>query len=236
MSPTTPSIRGTIPESYTGAIFYRMETFSYEGMRRTVYHGVVTVLDRKRMQELGDPRNMTCSLYKLGILTDARGVLREKWREPLRARIPKSAPKSWPEFGVGGTLTVISSRIRDLIEALEPGANFFIPIDAETAGGSILRLYALFIGIVPARTALSMKANRTEFTASDYDGSPVFQRPEWLMGPSEHFGYLDPQVVGDHALLKDTASLWIFSAELVNQLGDVLPKGVAFVPMGVAGE
>jgi hypothetical protein len=213
-----------------------METFSHEGMRRTVYHGVVTVHDRKRMQELAHPLNMSCSLYKLGALTDERGELRDKWRQPLPARIPKSAPKSWPEFGVGGTLTIVSQRIRDLIEELEPGAHFFIPIDAEQSDASVLRLYAFFIGVVPTRTALSMDANGIAYSTSDFDGSPVFSRPEWLMRPSEHFGYLDPKVVDGHAILKDTASLCIFSAELVNGLGDVLPKGLAFVPMGVAAE
>jgi hypothetical protein len=164
---------------------------------------------------------------------DKKGALREKWRAPLRARIPKSAPKTWPEFGLGGSLTIVSPRLRDIIEELEPGANFFIPIDVAQSDGSTLRLYAMVFGVVPPRTALSMEANGIEYPLSDYDGSPIFKRPEWLMSPSEHFGYLDPKAVDNHAVPYDTSSLMIFSEELMKRLGDVLPRGLAFVTMGV---
>ena len=234
MTVAPPVIRGRVPDGYAGRVFYRLETFSYEGALRTVFPTVVKLVDQKLAQELAHPYSRGFSLYRSGKVVDDKGVLLPKWRGPLKGRISKAAPKSWPEFGSGGAFTVVSPRVRDVIEELEPGANFFIPIDGErTDGSGIVRLYVLIIGVAPARTALAMEANGIEHTVTD-QVEPVFRRPDWLGWASEHFAYLDPKVVNGHALVHATGSLIVFSEELVRRLGNVLPTRNAFVPMGVA--
>lgn len=207
MTVAPPVIRGRVPDGYRGRVFYRLETFSYEGAMRTVFPTVVKLVDQKLAQLC---RN---------------GVDRSKgeFRELPPSHGLNSAAAALPPWSVQAF--AVSSK--------SGGRRQFLHSDRRTDGSGTVRLYVLIIGVAPARTALAMEANGIEHTVSD-QGAPVFRLPDWLGWGREQFGYFDLQVVDGHALVHATGSLIVFSEELVRRLGNVLPKCNAFVPRGVA--
>ena len=52
-----PVIRGKIADGYTGRVVYRTDTFSYDGLRRQVFPGILTFMDRKLIEQLAHPRS-----------------------------------------------------------------------------------------------------------------------------------------------------------------------------------
>jgi hypothetical protein len=228
-----PVIRGTVPDNYRGPLFYRWHTFTYAGYREPL-----------QQQMILEDRNMTLrliqnmSLYRAATrsdpgLCDSNGDLLPDLRMPIKARLRSKAYKSWPEI-TNGMLMLVSPRVRDVIESIEPGIHYLVPIDVADRMGGSFRTYAFFCGRTDVYPMLAPKANGIGYTLSD-KGIPEFRYPEWIL-TSEQFGYLNRAVIGNAALLYDLRNSLLFSAELVGQLGDALPKHMCFVPMGLVDE
>lgn len=143
---------------------------------------------------------------------------------PLKAKLKASASKSWVEFA-GTFMSTVSPRIKDIIEELAPGIHYFIPVDAFRAYFFVCG--AGWMGEVVAREMSGITGTTTTFSG---DVVPAF--PDFI--GSERFAYLDGSKIGSTPLFYHGRLSWVFCRELVERLGDILPRGNAFVPMGVA--
>jgi hypothetical protein len=88
-----------------------------------------------------------------------------------------------------------------------------------------------FCGLTRLPTVLAMEANGIEYTSFP-DGSPRYAPPAWIS--SDAFGYLDSSAIDSAPLLYSPELGLLFSQELVDRLGQVMPEGTVFVPMGLA--
>ncbi len=224
-------IRGEVPSDYDGPIYYRTRIDSHEGFKRGV-HEFIKFEQKDVGPALAWADPVQAAHRAAPQLFDEKGELLPKWKRPLKARAASNAPKNWPEWA-SGSYTVVSERVREGIEELEPGKHLFIPIDVANKDGSTRRVYAFYQLRDRTGPTFAMKANDIEYTLAP-TGNPLFKRPQWL--DSDRFGYLNSQVLRGSALDFDPRTGLVLSGELVDKLGDVFPKGVVLVPMGVVDE
>ena len=229
-----PVIRGKVPDGYRGPLFYKWHVFTYEGLRASLQEQIV-LEDRAMADRLVQkPSHTMVALRKDQNICDANGDLHPALREPIKARIRTKAYKSWPEITCG-QMFLVSPRVRDVIEEFAPGAHYFIAIDVADRQGGSFRTYAFFCGVMRDYPALALKANNIPYTIDAATGRPDYIAPVWAVN-SEQFGYLNASVIGGAPLLWDMRVMMLFSPELVARLGDVLPKHMCFVPMGLVEE
>jgi hypothetical protein len=224
-------IRGEVPPDYRGPVYYRARIDSYEGFKRGV-HEFIKFEQKGLGQDLASADPIQAAHRVAPQLFDEKGELLPKWTVPLKARAASDAPKNWPEWA-SGSYTVVSQRVRDAIEEFEPGKHVFIPIDVANKDGSARRVYAFYQISSETRPSLALAANGIEHSLGP-SGDPLFEKPEWLK--SDRFAYLNSQVVRDSAVDFDPRTGLVLSGELVEKLGDVFPKGLVLVPMGLADE
>ena len=231
MTTKPPVMRGTVPPNYRGPLYYRLHVFQWHAAKKPLQQ-MITFDDRAMGQRLANVSHPRAAWRQAPEICDANGDLLADLRTPVKARL-KAGARKWDEYSVG-SIILVSPRIRDIIEEMAPGAHYFVPVDvADHAGGSF-RVYAFYCGLAPRRTALALKANGIPYTTSQ-TGELVFTPPVWA-ATSDQFGYLEASVVGGAPLLSDDWLNALFSQELMERLGDVLPKGWAFVPMGLVDE
>ena len=223
-----PPIRGSVPADYHGPLYYRLQHLG-DSARKPLMQ-LINFDDRKVVRKLCQVHEISAALRKDPTLCDANGDLLPEWRTPITGKLKAGANKSWDEFSITG-LTLVSQRIKDVVEAAALNVHYFVPLDIEDREGGNLRVYAFFCGVLRRRSPLALEANGIPYTLSD-KGEPVFRTPDWMIN-SDRFVYLDASVVDGAPLLESGLGL-LFSRELMERLGDIMPKGTVFVPMGLA--
>lgn len=225
-------IRGTVPNDYRGPLYYRVATFSYQGNKKGL-HELVSFEDRKAVARLAKVDIGRAAQRNDVVLCDANGELLPEWRTPLKAKLKGSAGKTrnWVEFAAT-FMSTVSPRIKDIIEEFAPGIHYFIPVDVDDGQGGSFRAFFFVCGAGWFGRATALEASGFTETTTTFAGEVVPAPPD-LIG-SERFAYLDAAVIGRTPLFYDGELSFVFCADLVERLGDILPSGKAFVPMGVA--
>jgi hypothetical protein len=227
VTPKPPVIVGDVPPDYRGPLYYRLLNRS-AGRRKKPLQEMIKFDDRKLGDRLASVNPLHAAVRRAPQLCDPNGELLSDLREPLKARLKSSASKGWDEFS-SGVITLVSPRIRNVIEGLAPDVHYFVPIDISGDEGAF-RVYAFYCGLSRQYPALALEANGIGYSLAE-NGVPVFTTPHWL--ETDSFAYLDASVIAGVPLLLDWKVWLIFSAELVEALGDVMPAGTVFVPMGL---
>jgi len=224
--------RGVVPDHYRGPLYYRRLIFNFRAGKKPLER-MLSFEDRALKQRLANVSFPRAAWRNAPELCDANGELLPELRTPLKAKMQASANRSWDEFSAH-SLVLVSARIRDVIEAIAPSVHYFVPIDVADHDGGNFRVYAFYCGVTRPDTALAMEANGiTRMVLAN--GGQTFEPPLNCITQSDRFAYLDPAVLAGAPLLYDPMLAMLFSHELVEQLGDCMPKGEAFVPMGLLG-
>jgi hypothetical protein len=225
-----PVIRGQAPADHHGPLYYRLFTFQFHAAKKSLLE-MTSFASPAMGQRLASVNTYHAAVRKARGLCDENGDLLPDLRSPVKARLKASAGKSWYEFSIS-TIIMVSPRIRDVIESAAPGVHYFVPIDIDDRAGGTLRVYGFYPGLTRKLPAVALEANGIPYTMSD-DGQPLFQYPLEMV-TTDRFFWLNASVIDGAPLLFDGWLSFLFSHELVQQLGDCLPKGTAFVPMGLA--
>jgi hypothetical protein len=224
-----PVIDGAVPGDYRGPLYYRLRS-SGDYAKKPLVH-MITFEDRNAKRKFIQINENLAAMRKDPWLCDKNGGLLPEWRTPIKSKLMASANKSWDEFSTSGNIRLVSERIKDVIERLAPGVHYFIPVDIDDRHDATFRVYMFFCGMTRLRTALAMEANGIAYTLFP-DGIPKFTPPAWLH--SNNFGYLDSSVIDGAPLFYAPELGFLFSQELVDRLGQIMPEGTVFVPMGLA--
>jgi hypothetical protein len=224
-----PVIKGAVPADYRGPLYYRLFTFQFHAAKKSLLE-MTSFASPAMGQRLASVNKYHAAVRKARGLCDEDGNLLPDLRSPVRARLKASANKSWDEFSIS-TVIMVSPRIRDVIESAAPGVHYFVPIDIDDRAGGTFRVYAFYPGLTHRLPAVALDANGIAYKMSD-DGQPLFQYPVELT-TTDRFFWLNASVIDGVPLLFDGKLSFLFSHELVQQLGDCLPQGTAFVPMGL---
>lgn len=220
-------VSGEVPADYDGPIYYRFRAGTREPKAANRYIRFdnpeigqrLSSADRVQVAHCLDPR-----------LFDGRGKLLPILQGTLRATLASDAPKRIPEWALGPYL-VVSPRVKAAIERLQPDKQLCLPIDLQTSEG-VQRLYAFYVLRSERRSAIALSANRIPFEVKD--GRTIFSTPSWVR--RHEFAYLRADVIGSRVVDYDAYLGLLVSERLLDELGDVFPKGIALVPMGVAHE
>src|SRR5215470_4318031 len=114
--------------------------------------------------------------------------------------------------------------------AFAPGIHYFVPVDIDDRQGGF-RAFFFFCGLGWTRDVVAAEASGITDTTTVGAGR-ISASPDFVS--SERFAYLDGSVIDGAPLFYDGRLSLVFCRELVERLGDVLPRNQAFVPMGVA--
>ncbi|MBA1141216.1 hypothetical protein [Mesorhizobium neociceri] len=226
-----PRISGSVPPDYQGPIFYRTRVNHAEYAYKQLYaHLKFANRDLARRMAHAYP-------HEVALRVDPRlfGPDRELlpiFRQPVQASLSASAPKKSPEWSFGHN-QLVNERVREAIETLQPSKHLFIPIDVSGPEGRDRR-YVFFVQRDHTQTVLAMEANGIEYTTAE-SGSPLFPTPLWTLS-MDHFGYLSAPLVEGVTVDFDGRIGTIISKALIDELGDVFPKGLYLIPMGIADE
>jgi hypothetical protein len=225
-----PRISGTVPPDYRGPIYYRTRADHGEYAKAQLFqHLKFANLDQARRLALAYPEE--AAVCAAPSLFNRDRELLSIFSEPVQASLRASAPKALPEWSPSN-VDIVNERVREAVEKRQPGKHLFIPIDVSSSHGC-LRRYAFFVQRDHVQTPLALEANQIAYTINEY-GNPVVRAPPWIA--SDQFGYLSAPVVDGVAVDFHATVGWILSKDLVEELGDVFPKGLYLVPMGVADE
>ena len=226
-----PRTSGSVPPDYRGPIFYRIRVNHDEYAYRQLYaHLKFANRDLAR-------RLATAYPHEVALRVDPRlfGPDRELlpiFRQPIQASLSASAPKKSPEWSFGQP-QLVNERVRAAIEGLQPRKHLFIPIDISGPGGCTRR-YVFFVQREHTQTVLAMEANGIEYSTNE-SGVPLFPTPAWALS-MDHFGYLSAPIVEGAAIDVDGRIGTVLSKALIDELGDVFPRGLYLIPMGIADE
>jgi hypothetical protein len=225
-----PRISGTGPPDYRGLIYYRTRVDHREYAQTQLFqHLKFANLDQGRRLALAYPEEAAVCVAP-SLFNRDRELL-GIFNEPVQATLRASAPKKLPEWSPSN-VDIVNERVREAIEKRQPGKHLFIPIEVFGPHGCH-RLYAFFVQRDHVQTPLALEANQIAHTINEY-GNPLVRAPSWIA--SDQFAYLSAPVVDGVAVDFHATVGWILSKDLVEELGDVFPKGLYLVPMGVADE
>ncbi len=223
-----------IPESYRGELYYRIV-----GSQRGSKYGpsrYVSLVEKKGVpldDQLGQ-RLAGAALWMNHIaqgreqrLFAEPGELRPEFRGPLPARLLARARKPFPEY-TGVAWPTVSARFRRIVEALEPESHLFIPLDFSDDKEE-RQLYVFFPGAMFAPTGLAVEGNDIAKNLLP-NGSLQFVSPQHL--GKRHFYLLNRSVIGPAHIFTDSWFGVIFSRGILELVGDVLDRELAFMPMG----
>jgi hypothetical protein len=229
MTLKSPVIRGTVPADYRGPLHYRRITFLHQ--TKKPLQQMLNFDDRNMGQRLCNVNFAQAAWRMSPQICDANGNLLPDLQTPVKAKLKASASKTWDELSAG-SIVLVSRRIQEIIETIAPGVHYFVPIDVSDREGGTFRVYAFYCGATLPETALAMEANGITRTKLPDGGLRFEPFPDWITG-FERFGYLDSKAIAGVPLLYDPMLGILYSPELVERLGDCIPKGEAFVPMGL---
>ena len=224
-------VSGAVPADYQGPIFYRTRVNHDEYAYKQLYaHLKFANRDLAR-------RLATAYPHEVALRVDPRlfGSDRELlpiFRQPIQVTLAASAPKKSPEWSFGH-VQLVNERVREVIEALQPGKHLFVPMDISGPDGCERR-YVFYVQRDHTETVLAMEANGIEYSTSE-SGVPLFPTPAWVLS-NDHFGYLSAPIVGGATVDWDGRIGMVMSKALIDELGDVFPRGLYLIPMGVADE
>jgi hypothetical protein len=226
-----PRISGSVPVDYQGPIFYRTRVNHDEYAYKQLY-AHLKFANRNLARRLAG-----AYAHEIALRVDPRlfGSDRELlpiFRQPIQASLAASAPKTSPEWSFDHT-QLVNERVREAIEALQPRKHLFIPMDIRGPDGWDRR-YVFFVQRDHTQPLLALEANGIEYTTNE-SGVPLFPTPAWTLS-MDHFGYLSAPIVEGAAVDFDGRVGTIMSKALIDGLGDVFPKGLYLIPMGVAAE
>ena len=226
-----PKISGSVPLDYRGPIFYRTRV-NHDEYAYKQLHAHLKFADRDVARRLAQAYS-----HEVALRVDPRlfGLDRELlpiFKQPIQATFAASAPKKSPEWSFGH-VQLVNERVREAIEAFQPGKHLFLPIDIAGVDGCERR-YVFYVLRDHTQTVLAMEANGIEYSTNE-SGVPLFPTPDWTMS-MDHFGYLAAPIVDGAAVDWDGRIGLVMSKGLIDELGDVFPKGLYLIPMGVADE
>lgn len=223
-----PRILGEVPPGYHGPIYYRLYVSNY---RLPNFSQKLRFEDMKLARAFEGVLTTWAGLRVAPTLFGPDKALLPPFREPIKCRWKSGTPRV-PELAQG-MFTIVSSRVHDEIEALEPARNIFIPLDIDT-GSDVERRYIFY----------PYKESTSTVTAPIASGIPYFVRDdgsifvEWGSPPARdpRFIFINSDVIdGRHVYWGGNEGL-IFSQALIRRLGDVFLKNEFLIPCGLVSE
>ena len=228
-------IAGTIPAGYTGPIFYRMSNYSKPWPPSNVLSDYLKFPGRdvratNRIVSLGS-RNAIIDRSTFTSYVDDQGNVEAEWSTPIRAVTKANYKEQWPEFSFA-PITLVSERVKEIIEKYERQDHAFVAMDVESSKGDFLsRVFVMVRGVA---------LDAVDYIASSIVPVKVYPggKASWEVTvalPRDEFAYLHREKVQGLHHFWDEKLQHVWSQEVVAELGDVLPKEYVFVPMGVTG-
>lgn len=144
-----------------------------------------------------------------------------------RVELKSDAPRPLPQYSQILYVNVVSDRVMRAISALEPGAHAFYPVDIVQADGNVQRYHFMQF------------LEHTDCTVPMLGGFRRGVREDgtvyWARSSSDDRIFLDAERIGQRHLFFDkrAKSGGFISAELVNRLGDFLPRGLYLTEVSV---
>jgi hypothetical protein len=129
-------------------------------------------------------------------------------------------------------MTTVSPRIRDIVEEFAPGIHYFIPVEVDDGQGGSFCAFFFICGAGWTDEVVAREASGITQTTTTFAGDVIPTLPDFI--GSERFAYLEASKIDRAPLFYNGSLSWVFCRDLVERLGDILPRGKAFVPMGVA--
>ena len=227
-----------VPADYRGNLFYRIvevRPFLARNRKRYVQMPKEGPLDEQPGQRLCRAWPIYVAQGAGSELFTSSAILRPQFRR-LKGTLMAAGKKPFPEYTYEG-YPLVSARVRDVLEQLEPGTHLFIPIDLPDDEGTP-RLYVFFAGVTHRPSALAVAANGMEIGRYG-NGSVAIRLPKGhqvvrLDRPG--FYYLNGRIVGSAHLFVDGDLGFIFSQNAVERLGDILDPRDIFMPVGIVDE
>lgn len=148
---------------------------------------------------------------------------------PKTARLKKSAPATLPEFALFNGIRIVSQRVHDAVHELEPGRHRFFPLTVTRHDGSESYRY-YFVQFLEQTDCVCLPLSG--FTQKTSPNGV----PYWASPPERTQTYfLWADCLGDRHMLRDRRARGgvMVSQELVDTLGDFLPRGIELVENGL---
>jgi len=148
---------------------------------------------------------------------------------PKTARLKKTAPATLPEFSLFNGISVVSQRLHDALQELEPGRHRFFPLTVTRHDESATCKY-YFLQFLEKTDCvclpLSCFRQKTSPNGVSYWAAPAERTQTY---------YLWADCVGDRHMFWDRHARGrvIVSQKLVDTLGDFLPPGIELVENGL---
>ncbi|SDD60344.1 imm11 family protein [Rhodospira trueperi] len=142
--------------------------------------------------------------------------------------LKKSTPKVLPEYSIFYGIKIVSARIKDHIEALEPGVHAFFPVLVRRADGSESYQY-YFIQVLEELDCACVQLSGFRRDTASIGGYI------WTRTPDEGKVYLWEDCVRGRHFFREKSALFntVASDQLVKRLGKFLPRGWALLEAGV---
>lgn len=223
-----------VPEGYRGDLYYRIVPSQLGSQRNPARY---VTLKQKGLNLDDQPGQRLASAWMEHVaqgggatLFAAPGELRQEFRKPLPARLLADAGKKpFPEY-TADSWPQVSGRFRRIVEALEPGVHLFIPLDT-SEGQREPELYVFYPGVIFRPTSLAIEASGMVGAIQPHGGLVI---PRTVS--ARHFYAVNRNVISSAEIFTEGKLGPIFSQRAVEQLGDVLAREYAFMPMGVCEE
>ena len=148
---------------------------------------------------------------------------------PKTARLKKTAPRALPEFSWFNGMTVISQRVHDVLQDLEPGRHRFLPLTVTRHDDTESYRY-YFLQFLEKTDCVCLPLSGFQLKKSP-SGVVYWAKPK----DCHQKYYLWADCVGDRHIFWDShAKGRVFvSQKLVDTLGDFLPRGIELVENGL---
>ena len=218
-------LAGTIPDSYSGPLYYRLSDFLEP------YKVKKNLCDYLKFPDTRGDELFTAfgNLYVPDAINslhyrDQNGRVKELWANPVILAARANYKTDWPEFSDGwqrGSSSIsvyfISERVKRIIEKYEKDGHAYVEVDVQSdTGDHVARAFIMVRGEV----------------VDAFDSSSCDTRPNILI-PDGNFCCLNSELVkGRHHFWEKTLG-HVWSEEIIKELGDILPRQTVFVPVGV---
>jgi hypothetical protein len=230
MTTKPPRISGQIPAGYSGQIFYRLSNYVKPNPPSKVLFDFIKFPGRNTMgiNAISYLCHRDAIIYTDYL--DEHGKVKEVWNTPIQAEAKSNYQEDWPEFSLHN-MTLISERVKNVIEKFESENHAFVAIDVGLQSGKLLRAFVMVRGVA---------IDAVDYLASGIVPSKVYPggKASWVATnalPRDEFCYLSREKVESRNHFWDENLGHVWSQRIVAELGDVLPREYVFVPMGVTG-
>jgi hypothetical protein len=233
MSIKPARISGQVPAGYSGPIFYRISNMQKPlGKVLSDYLKFPgrDVRERNKIVGLMDNGSIA-SISEFSSYLDEHGNVDKGWSTPIRAVAKANYRDHWPEFSPH-TMILVSERLKKIIEKYEKDNHAFVAVEVEShTGEQMFRAFVMVGGVA---------VDAVDYLASGIVPSKVYPngKASWvalIALPRNEFCYLTREkIVGRHHVWDEKLG-HVWSQQIVDELGDILPKEFLFIPMGVTG-